>query len=444
MKKKFNNSIVKNKLLIFTVVTIFISMLLLNFITPLIMDDYNYSFGLNGRISNLKDIFEYQIWFYFNWGGRNIAHTIAQFFLMNNKIIFNIFNSIVFIILLLLILNFSNFNRTEVKNKFLYLILIYFILWFNTPAYGQSFIWLTGSANYLWTSVIVLLYTLIFINLDENKKYNKLQIFGLSILGLLAGWTNENTGASLIVMLAVYLFIQKIIEKRKLNKIHIFAFTSSIIGFIIMIIAPGNYERSSMFNDNTFFIIKWIKRAIDITQTATSFLIIPISIIIILISIYIYKNQKINKKIYIFLAGIIIATYSMVVSPTFPERSWTIVLIYMTTVIIMLLSELKLEKKLKNIILYNIIIISVIFFLGSYYYTLIDSYGFYKAWDSRSKIMVKEKKNGKRDFEFNTYITSRKQSASFGLGDLYPTKQDSNNKTFARYFGVKSIKAKNS
>ena len=53
MKKKFNNSIVKNKLLIFTVVTIFISMLLLNFITPLIMDDYNYSFGLNGRISNL-------------------------------------------------------------------------------------------------------------------------------------------------------------------------------------------------------------------------------------------------------------------------------------------------------------------------------------------------------------------------------------------------------
>ena len=51
-----------------------------------------------------------------------------------------------------------------------------------------------------------------------------------------------------------------VIEKRKLNKIHIFAFISSIIGFIIMIIAPGNYERSSMFNDNTFFIIKWIKR----------------------------------------------------------------------------------------------------------------------------------------------------------------------------------------
>ena len=60
-----------------------------------------------------------------------------------------------------MILNFSNFNRTEVKNKFLYLILIYFILWFNTPAYGQSFIWLTGSANYLWTSVIALLYIIL-------------------------------------------------------------------------------------------------------------------------------------------------------------------------------------------------------------------------------------------------------------------------------------------
>ena len=62
----------------------------------------------------------------------------------------------------------------------------------------------------------------------------------------------------------------------------------------------------------------------------------------------------------------------------------------------------------------------------------------------QTKKVKKEKKNGKRDFEFNTYITSRKQSASFGLGDLYPTKQDSNNKTFARYFEVNSIKAKNS
>ena len=444
MKKGLKNFIFQNKLIIFTAVTIFVLMLVLNFVTPLIMDDYNYTFGLNGRISNLKDIFEYQIWFYFNWGGRNIAHTIAQFFLMNNKTVFNICNSLTFIVLILLILNFSKFNKREVKNKFIYLILIYFILWFNTPAYGQSFIWLTGSANYLWTSVIALLYILIFINLNENKKYNKIQIFVLSILGLLAGWTNENTGASLIVMLAVHLFMLKFIEKIKINKIHIFTFISSIIGFIIMIIAPGNYERSSMFNDNTFFIIKWIKRAIDITQTATNFLIIPISIIVILISIYIYKKQKINKKIYIFLAGIIVATYSMVASPTFPERSWTIVVIYMTIVITTLLSELKLEKRLKNLILYNVTIISGIALLGSYYYTFIDSYGFYKTWDNRSKIIEKEKKNGKMDFEFNAYITTRKQSASYGLGDLYPTKNDSNNKTFARYFGINSIKANDS
>ena len=63
-------------------------MLILNFLTPLLADDYSYGLNLDGkRISSVIDIFNYQIWHYFNWGGRSIAHTFAQTFLIFPKAI---------------------------------------------------------------------------------------------------------------------------------------------------------------------------------------------------------------------------------------------------------------------------------------------------------------------------------------------------------------------
>ena len=91
--------------MILIIIFIYLSMLILNIVTPLIMDDYNYTFGLEGRINSIIDIINYQQWFYFNWGGRNIAHFIAQFFLMNDKIFFNIVNPAIYTLMIYLIYN---------------------------------------------------------------------------------------------------------------------------------------------------------------------------------------------------------------------------------------------------------------------------------------------------------------------------------------------------
>ena len=56
------------KKIIIILACIFIVMLFLNMITPLIMDDFNYTYGLEGKINSIKDILEYQHLFYFNWG----------------------------------------------------------------------------------------------------------------------------------------------------------------------------------------------------------------------------------------------------------------------------------------------------------------------------------------------------------------------------------------
>lgn len=428
----------KKKIIIISVsaiLVVFLLMFLLNSYSPLIMDDYNYTFGLNGRISSIKDILIYQKWFYLNWGGRNVAHFIAQFFLMNNKILFNVLNTIVFTAMVYLISSFAN---KKTKFDAMYFCLAFLGLWFLTPAYGQAFLWLTGSANYLWTSTIVLLFLKIFISIDIDKKQNIWKIIGISVLGLIAGWTNENTGAGLVAMLVVLLFIQYL-EKKKINKTQILGLISNIAGFAIMILAPGNRVRSSGFIDNTFILIKWLKRAISISEEFAGYFAIPTIIVIILVSIYIYRKQKLDKKFYIFLTGIIVSAYSMVASPWFPTRSWTIVAIYFVILIGVLINGLNIKPNLIKFIFIDILIISAMIFAREYYSVFRESVTYYNIWENRRIEMEKGKKKGIYDFRFDGYWTTRKQCASFGIDDLYENEEDINSKLYARYFDVNSI-----
>ena len=292
-------------------------MLILNFLTPLLADDYSYGLNLNGkRISSIIDIFDYQVWHYFNWGGRTIAHTLAQTFLIFPKAIFNVLNSFIYTVLIYLIYLHGKLNRKDKEQPYI-LLLIHLLLWFIIPVFGQSFIWLIGSCNYLWTTVIILYFLWLYRkNSLSEKWYNLLLMF---ILGLLAGWTNENTSAGLITILVFSLIINKVETKKiELSKTRLFGIIGTLAGFIIMICAPGNYIRSAEFKDDTFIIIKIIKRALDITNNLENVILPLLIVIIILISLKIYHKKKIEKEAYTFILGGFAAIYAMVLSPTFP------------------------------------------------------------------------------------------------------------------------------
>lgn len=426
------------KILILSI--IFLSMFILNMITPLIMDDFNYTFGLNGRINSLLDIINYQSWFYSNWGGRNVAHTIAQFFLMNNKLLFNFLNAIVYTVLIYLIYRIIRGKNEEHP---IYLLGIHFALWFFSPAFGQSFIWLTGSCNYLWTTVIIVIFINIFTDIyNKDKKYSLLKTILFGLLGVLAGWTNENTGASLIFMGIVYLIVEKFVKHQKINKTTLIGIIGVIIGFTVMILAPGNYVRSTHYPEGSYFLIEWIKRAISITQTGIDYFYLLIIAIIILMSIYLYHKQKFDKIVFLFLFGTIVGSYSMIMSPTFPERSWTIVIIYLVIICGNLLYNIKLKSKIKKMIIADAIIIVSFLFINNYILVVEDSYNFYSTWQNRIEEIEKGKKKGIKEYKFEPFYTTKKQSASFGLGDIFEGKDDTNNMTYARFFNVKSIEAK--
>lgn len=383
------------------------------------------------------DIFDYQVWHYFNWGGRTVAHTLAQILLVFPKAVFNILNSFIYTALIYLIYLHGCFNKDNKDNSYM-LLLIHFILWFIIPVFGQSFIWLVGSCNYLWTTVIILYFLWLYRrNTLSEKWYNLLFMF---ILGLLAGWTNENTSAGLIVILVFSLIINKVETKKfELSKTRLFGIIGTLAGFIIMICAPGNYIRSAEFKDDTFIIIKIIKRTLDITNNLENIILPLLIVIIILISLKIYHKKKIEKETYTFILGGFAAIYAMVLSPTFPERAWTGAIIFFAIAIVILVYDLDTINRLYKFILVDFCIILSIIYVSQYMDLARNINYLRNTWNYRVDVINESDKD--KIFEFYKYETYNPRNPVYGLDDIGYDPNAWPNGSISKYYGIKGIKA---
>lgn len=418
-------------------VIIFLMIFVLNLLTPIIADDYSYSLALDDtKIDSLMDIINYQVWHYFNWGGRTIAHTVAQIFLPFPKIIFSFINSLVYVLLIFLMyLHIKGKN----KDKPLYLLIIHLSLWFLLPVFGQTCLWLVGSCNYLWTTTLILLFLRIYKKNDKSSSV--LKLVAIFFLGILAGWTNENTSAGLIAILLGNLIIDRITKKRKkISKMQLSGLIGVLIGFLIMILAPGNFVRTAEFKDDTFILLKIIKRAIDITITAGSYLLPIIIFLVIALSIKIYNKKKIEEEAYVFIAGSLVAIYSMVLSPTFPTRSWTGVIVYQLIACLILFYNMdKIHKIYKYIIVDCCIIFSTIY-ITQYMDLGKDINNLRSTWKDRISEIEKLDNNDK--ITFDKYIPYNSKNPAWELSDLSVDDTQWPNTAIAKYYKIKSISAK--
>lgn len=143
------------------------------------------------RIHGFFSIIKSQINHWKLWNGRFVAHFIVQFWLQFNKIYFDIFNSLAYIIVLLLTLSISKVKEVE-RIQPVTCLLLFIFFWFNLPEIGKSVLWVSGSGNYLWTSIIYLSYFYVILQIT-GKNISKLSILGIILLGFLAGACNENS-----------------------------------------------------------------------------------------------------------------------------------------------------------------------------------------------------------------------------------------------------------
>ena len=425
-------------------------MYILNKNTHFTSDDFRYHFMYESfmptdnveRISSFSDIIKSMYNHYFMWGGRITAHTLVQFFLMFDKQFFNIINSIAFVGLATLIYLHSNVSK---KINIPLLIGIILSLWFFLPQFGLTILWVSGAGNYLWCTLIILLFLLPYRKHLENENYFKdsvLNFIIMIIIGFLAGWTNENTGGAMILLTMLFMAYYKFTNIR-IPKWAFSGFFSGSISFGLLALAPGNNARKEYLVNKTVDIVKNIGNVFGTSFTLMFGLTILLLVVLAFFLITNNNIQLINKSLTISfmyvlsaLAGIVV----LVVSPQIPARTWFGPIVFVIIAIGNIYSNISIDFKSLHIILAVALIGFTIKFAYSYNTAYKDIVKTYKSINTQISTINTEKENGNLDIEIKNIPKVQSEYNAFrGSRYISDDKESWINKWMAKYYDVNSI-----
>lgn len=232
-----------NKSCLFLLLTIGIAFLILNILTPEYLDDYLYKYTfINGiadkdhPILTLKDIYVSQLDHYFTFNGRVIIHSFVQLFCgILGKGLFNFANAIIFTYFIFLSVKYTqkSLNTTSILLSTCIALICF-------PCFRDTFLWMTGSINYLWTAT----FTLMFLYLLKTQKgeIQKSKTFVFIPLGIFLGWAHEGISFPLALSCIIYcIFNRKTVIKNAIFPLIL----GYILGAFMCTFSPATLGRAS-------------------------------------------------------------------------------------------------------------------------------------------------------------------------------------------------------
>ncbi|WP_422479463.1 DUF3329 domain-containing protein [Pleomorphochaeta sp. DL1XJH-081] len=444
MKKRFLSA--SHNQYYFVIIFSFLIIFILNSLTPYVADDYSYAFSVatGERIESISDIIKSQYEHWHSWGGRSIAHFLAQLFILLPKFYFNILNSLMYCAFIYLCYRHA-LGRTHSYRPVL-LILLHVYFWIFLPVYGQNLLWLTGSCNYLWTTVLILLFVLPYRdNLEKNITAHKSFLFMplLFLNGILAGWSNENSGASILVLLILYFFYKKYFLKVKIELWEIVGLIGFMVGFFLLISAPGNFNRLDEYNVSSFNITTMINRIYNLLSFY--FRIGIIFPIIFTLPLLFNKNDK-DILLVAYPLGALVAVFSMIVSPTFPDRATMIAYTYSGISLIRVLEAYKGKHilgyfgfdtmKIKLIALFYIIMVFSITSILPSFKNIVEV-GLKASY--RVEYIKRQRESNNENIKVGLVSPHNKHVGFYGLSDIRSDAEVWPNPYIAKYYSVENI-----
>lgn len=288
---------------------------------PVMMDDEWYSTILSAQtpLRSLKDIADAQVWHYNNWGGRTVAHTIAQLILLYlSPAVADVLNVAVTVLLAWMICAIAGEKRLP------YVTLMTGFLHGLNADWKLSMYWQTGACNYLYTTIIILGFLWMYLRIleRESEKEHLWMVIPAAVLGLLCGWTNENMGPA-VWMLTVIVMLWMKRENRKIRPWMVIGSLFCLIGSALMILAPGNAVRSAQVASNKYGTLWQIfLRMYSVCKGAWDFLfpVILLTAAVVAVNVVILGN-RLRKREVILLIGAVLSWGAMVLSPHYPDRA---------------------------------------------------------------------------------------------------------------------------
>lgn len=421
----FYQQSIQKRLVYVGFIGVFFAVFALNYFFPIYADDMLYSVvKFQDSISlgdNLKEIGEFMHYYYFNWGGRVVAHIAAHLLLMFGAPTQALINSLVFCYLIYLIYRIG--QKREEHNLYLSLFIGIAVFYF-TPSFLSSAVWKTGSANYLWTTTVSLAFLYPYYKLSNGyeSKDSIINAILFFFFGILAAWSNENTGPTLFLLVVALLGIIYFRKKKQVPLWAILGMVGVIVGCCLMILAPGNAVRAEAEGYTGLFssIDRIPKRLTFIYASYRHFMLRPIIIYVVCLILHHYyakdKEAKNDRLIYslIFFVVANISIWLTVLAPSFPPRAFFIITVLTVVAIAILYANLDFRKMLPKVI--NLGFLAVLIFYASIDYLtyLKGTYFLHREMNKREAIISESLKEGKTTLKFESiYMDYRFEYTDF-------------------------------
>lgn len=234
-----------------------------------------------------------------------IGEQLSIIFGSIDMIYFQVLNTVMAVMYIVLIPVYALGKKLDFRNRkeSILLLLSFILIIVFQPALGEIFFWRTGSTNYLWAMVILLLFGLPLRGVMNDRnvfKDKKLLIIVHTLLGFFAGLTNENT---IIVFISLYIgvILLKKVKKEKVEKWIWSSLVTLIGGFITLLAAPSTAIRIRTYKDifgiQEVTIKDYIYRGINVIGRLWTDNRYYIVLLISCIIIYLLVNYSMIKEI---------------------------------------------------------------------------------------------------------------------------------------------------
>jgi hypothetical protein len=314
----------------------FIMITIYEFLTPNMSDDVIYADAV-AEAGSFFDLFAQEYEHYMFHTGRNVAHILLRIFLyIGNKGVFNIAAGIAFVVLSLCIYGCVSHKKQYDLRLYIGILIL---MWLFDPAISNNVLWETGACNYLFTATIMFLYLTLFRSAYlKDRATTPLFATGMFLLGLLAGWCNENSSGGVIFFVLLLLFLKWYREKsfKGFKAWMISGLLGNTIGFMIMILSPGNSARAAAADEAHTGLLAMAARFLRVTLTLKdNYLVLMLVFIVLFIAIaYRAGKSKITEgagPMLLFGLAFLVTSYALIAVPDSQLRTYYCASLFLMT-----------------------------------------------------------------------------------------------------------------
>lgn len=262
--------------------------------------------------------------------------------------------------------------------------------------------------------------------LSSKKHLKFVQLILLCLLGFIAGWCTENTSITSILVLLLFTFV----EKLKINKTKLVSLCFSLLGWILLIVSPGNKIRTYNSVGKGYLNQPLLERVIKgvtvinktILQNYLPFIVILIVLFFIMLNFYFNKQKLINSLIW-FIGGLG-AIYSLSFSPIEQNGGRTYfggIVFWIISLITLLPDSFQNLSKGSKVFLESLLSFTIIYFGITGFNGLVDSLSSDHAVNQQYTIIENEKRNSKKyvlSVPHISYSPQTKYSIDYGLEQI--------------------------